>query len=147
MRRRHFLTAVLFALALAAIAAVAAASIAAAGNPSQPPGGVYTCAWIAQHPVEAAQAAVSCNGQAPPIVAGMVAPTFVAGPLGEVCQRIPSSNAVGKGVFAWTPSYYYSYQWYINGYLTQGGSPNYTWYVQNQGGTNVFWANGACQVE
>jgi hypothetical protein len=49
---------------------------------------------------------------------------------------VPASGQIGQGVFAWTPSYYTSYQWVAanNGYA----NPDYTWYVQRTNGTNAY---------
>jgi hypothetical protein len=128
---------------LAGVIGVGVTSSAAGAGTNGPPNGVYTCSWISAHPLEAAQAGVGCSSTPPLIVNGMVAPTFVAPraaaglaqPLSnEVCQRLPSSGQVGHGVFAWTPSYYYSNEWNINGYVAY----NYTWYIQKTDGTNVY---------
>lgn len=140
MSRRHVLAG---ALALFVTLAV---GIDAGGATSfnSPPGGVYTCAWIAANPTAAAQARVSCDATAPPIVAGTlpaasIAPLTTVSPFDtETCMTVPSSGTIGKGVFAWTPSYYYSYQWVgaNNGY----SGPNYTWYVEKEDGTVMYSA-------
>jgi hypothetical protein len=112
------------------------------GNAS-PPNGIYTCEWIADHPVQAARAGVTCSPTAPPLVPGAET-TFLnpasigrfgaASLLSTTCIRVPASGEVGQGVFAWYGGYPYTSYWDINGYF----DPDYTWYVQNLGGTNVY---------
>lgn len=122
---------------------------ASPGHREFPANGVYTCKWIAAHPVDAAAAGVSCSSTPPPVGAQDPIVPIPASLLGRspldftsspdsidsttVCFRLPTSGNVGTGVFAWTSGYPYSNYWDINGYIAY----NYTWYVQNIGGTNV----------
>lgn len=115
----------------------------ATATPSLPPNGVYTCAWIADHPADAASAGVTCSSQAPPIPPNSPStfpetlnPIAAVAPLDQtVCGRLPAGTTrVGEGVFAWTQFYVYSNYWDINGYVAY----NYTWYVQKTDGTNKF---------
>jgi hypothetical protein len=125
--------------------AIAAALIVqpaiAARSTQLPPGGVYTCAWIAAHPAEAAAASVSCSPQAPPVIPDASETTSIRlNPLlpdsTEYCGTIPAGGGkVGKGVWAWTPEYHYSNYWDIAA-LT--ANPYYTWYIQKVDGTNVY---------
>jgi hypothetical protein len=137
----------LFAIAaatvvFAGIVAVAGAGTRGAGTRDRafPPNGVYTCKWIEDHPVDAAAAGVTCSPTPPPVWAQdpmVFVPASVLGidtvQSGTHCFRLPASGYVGQGVFAWSSGYPYSYYWQINGYVAY----NYTWYVQNSGGTNV----------
>ncbi|MEA2494888.1 MAG: hypothetical protein QOJ29_2799 [Thermoleophilaceae bacterium] len=122
------------------LVATAGAYGAGGGVRANPPNGIYTCDWIANHPTAAAAAGVSCSSTPPPISAQdpmviLPASTFGRDTLdsGTYCFRLPTSGYVGKGVFAWTAGYPYSQSWSIIGYVAY----DYTWYVQNSGGTNV----------
>lgn len=131
----------LFAFATACVAAIAAlamaASLASAGTifPT-PPGGVYTCAWISANPQAAAAAQVTCDPAVFFSAASGSATTSQGAssvrPLSSGCQYLPTTGAVGKGVFAWT-----GYKSAVTNWNWSGlnGAPNYTWYVQTTGGT------------
>jgi hypothetical protein len=127
-------------LVVAALPLFAGAGLAATGSrPQLPPNGVYTCAWIGSHPAAAAEARVTCD----PTVffsASLGASNDAMSPLSSGCQVLPTSGAVGKGVWAWT-AYRYSHYFAFAGI---NSFPNYTWYVQNTGGT-VDWGNIADQ--
>lgn len=102
-----------------------------ARGPLMPPGDVYTCPWIAAHPVEAAEARVSCD---PRFFAEVGSPTTALlgafAPADSGTAWVPASGYVGQGVFAWT-SYKYTNDW---GWYAEASFPNdYTWYVQKPG--------------
>lgn len=138
----------LFVLCLAGLVSSAALLIGSASGEvgsrgsASPPDGIYTCEWIADHPVEAVRAGVTCSRTPPPVVPG--ADTMFVNPasigrtgtasLLSTCFRLPASGSVGQGVFAWSSGYPYTSYWDINVYF----APDYTWYVQNVGGTNVY---------
>ena len=157
--------AVLAAVALAACCCMSEAQ--GSSLTALPPGGVYTCAWIAANPTAATLVRVSCNpsGVNP---GSAVTPADVAAvtPLGTGCQRVPSAGAIGHLVYASTTPEYSSswswssssrdepFYWYIKhtdgsnqayGYsLVAGGGlgvpPNvYYWEVQNQGADARYW--------
>lgn len=126
-------------LVLATTAIVASAALAAGPGKGQvlPPGGIYTCAWIAAHPTEATLARVSCNSDmvnpgssvspaevAAADLANASSPSTI---LGSGCPRVPSSGAIGQGVWARTAGDYYSSFW-----EWPAGSQNgyYTWYIK-----------------
>lgn len=95
---------------------------------AQPPDGVYTCAWIADHAVEAAAARVSCDPTPPKRF------NFGFAPDASGCQYLPGPNTkVGQGVFTWSTFEYANY-WDINSIF----AADYTWYVQKTDGTNVY---------
>jgi len=127
--------------ALSSFGLVAAAAGHAASGGHLPPGGVYTCAWIAGHPADAAAASVSCDSQPPPIVpdgsgTSLARRNSLLPDSMEVCGSLPAGGGkVGKGVWAWTPEYHYSNYWDI-GIAT--AAPYYTWYIQKVDGTNVY---------
>jgi hypothetical protein len=128
-----------------ALCAIVGSGLASARPGSQtPPGGVYTCAWINAHPQAAAAAQVTCD---PSVFAtaiassglggfstGLASPTMQASPPSPDgldstgCQDVPTSGAVGQGVFAWT-SFKYSTYWQWAQY-DNGGSASYTFYIQ-----------------
>jgi hypothetical protein len=92
-----------------------------------PSDGVYTCSWIAAHPVQAAEALVSCDPRWRPDFVPPESPETYAH-----CHWIPSgSERVGQGVFTWS---HYEYAHYYDISATWGGY--YTWYVQKTDGTN-----------
>lgn len=98
----------------------------------RPPGGVYTCEWIADHPVEAAIAMVSCSPTPPSRPFGfapLASPETYAH-----CHRIPTEGNVGHNVFAWS---HYEYASYYD--INSNSAGYYTWYVQKTDGT-VSWS-------
>lgn len=124
------------ALVLSASLAVSSGVASAARTDPSPPGGVFTCEWIAAHPVSAAKARVTCDlatflAAAPPAISGTVLP------FSQGCASVPSSGSVGQGVFAWS-SYQYSTFW---GWYAFSSPANYTWYVQTSGGSTQAWGN------
>jgi hypothetical protein len=125
-------------LVIAAVVAAAAASVAQAAGP---PGGVYTCRWIAANPAAAAAAQVSCGVSSPAATTSSVSPLAPgAQPFAIGCQRVPGSGSVGQGVFAWSAfEYAGSWSWSVYG-NPQVISP-YTWYLQKTNGTN--YAHGS----
>lgn len=94
------------------------------GRGSSPPGGVFTCEWIAAHPAAAAAARVTCD-PATFFAATATAISAPATPLSQGCASVPSSGNVGQGVFAWS-SYEYSTFW---GWYAFNSPADYTWYV------------------
>lgn len=126
------------------VAAVAAVSASAGGSAGTPPGDVYTCSWISQHPAEAAAAGVTCDpvvffmetGPASQVGAAPVddGPTITASP-DNLCNWIPAQpTLVGQGVYAWS-NYEYADYWNFAAY----SSPyNYEWYLQKLDGTNQY---------
>ena len=128
----------LVAVVVAAMA-VALPAGAKTGVPAHgyPPNGVYTCEWIAAHPTEATLARVSCNpdmtnpgssvSPADVAAADLANRSFRSGTmLGSGCPRVPSSGAIGQGVFASTsPEYSSFWQW-------PAGSQHgyFTWYIK-----------------
>jgi len=136
LSRRSGAGSVVVALAVTA-ALVASVSVAsAAGREPAPPGGVFTCEWIAAHPSAAAAARVTCD---PTTFFAATAPSSSAArlPLSQGCASVPSSGSVGQGVFAWS-SYQYSTFW---GWYAFNSPANYTWYVQTSGGSTQAWGN------
>ena len=138
-RRYHrvaFLLLVVTGLAGMALFSTAPSMAGKSRGPLMPPGNVYTCPWIAAHPVEAAEARVSCDsglfeevGSPTTALFGSFAPA--GGPI-----WVPASGYVGQGVFAWSAYKYSNYwEWYA-----EASFPNdYTWYVQKPGDiTKVF---------
>lgn len=129
-------------LVVAATAALSSAPPVLGG----PPKGVWTCDYIASHPIEAALASVSCSPKAPPahgngpFMPSALDQTFTpdvsAGILSNGCNEVPLNAYVGQGVFAWTPEYYYANVWSFDA-LT-GPPEHYTWYIQKTNGQNVF---------
>lgn len=139
------LTAIICAAIVAAVAATAAsAGGSAASALLAPPGNVYTCSWIAEHPAAAAAAGVTCDpavffmetGPASQVGAAQIddGPTLTASP-DSLCNHIPGGGVlVGKGVYAWSN---YEYTDYWNFFGVQ--SPyNYEWYLQKLDGTNQY---------
>lgn len=147
MLSRSFRIALLTGVSSVVVAAVIAPFALGGGakdrQPATPPGGIYTCDWIAAHPAEAARAGVTCSPVPPPVMPGadstLVDPTSIgrvaSGPdsLLYTCFRLPSSGEVGQGVWAWSNGYPYTSYWDINSYFAH----DYHWYIQNVGGTNV----------
>ena len=134
---------------VAACATVAASLFAIAANasgsiqPASPPNGVYTCTWIAAHPLAASQARVSCDQSAfasgvPLTTAGIGAGSFAPDSIDATgCQYVPAAGTVGKGVFAWS-TYEYANHWNYSG----SNSPaDYTWYLQHTDGSNYVSGN------
>jgi len=135
---------------IVAVATAAALSVtlgtgtASPASPASPPGGVYTCAWIAANPESAAQAHVTCDPSvfknamtaqaAPPSPAQTMTPTVVpcASP-----YYVPNGARVGQGVFAWSDYFNTTYFAWKGIY-----SPaNYTWYIQGADGINYVHAS------
>jgi hypothetical protein len=136
-------------LASAVVGAVAAfvsgsPSVASTGQGLMPPGGVYTCAWIAEHPVEAAAAQVSCDpGMFTPTGKPTLARTYAFfSPFASGCHYQPFDGGwIGQGVFTWT-SYKYTnwWQWYEERPVNyQDPNHDYTWYVQRTDGTSAAY--------
>ena len=132
--------------ALVMVAVLSAGKVSraqAGGSGALPPNGVYTCDWIATHPAAAVRAGVTCSPIPPPVVSdALVTPVdpSAAGrsgvhALSTTCYSLPAVGAVGKGVFAWSSGYPYTSYWDIN---VETSPPDYTWYIQNAGGTNVY---------
>ncbi len=97
-----------------------------------PPNGVYTCSWIAQHPVEAAQALVSCDPEGPVQVPG-VRPFGGDMPDAQGCQFVPNGGgAVGQWVYAWS-QYEYANYWSWGPAVIQ----QFHWYIQKTNGDIV----------
>lgn len=130
---------------LAAGLAAVAVQTATAASPSGPPDGVWTCEWIAAHPVDAARAQVSCV--TPVSSMALVTPTVLSSPqpasaassaavAAQGCEQIPlDGTRVGRGVFAWG-QYWNATHW---GFGAQWSPPvDYTWYVQRIDGVNVM---------
>lgn len=135
------LTAIICAAIVAAATAVSAsAGSSAASARLTPPGDVYTCSWISQHPAEAATAGVTCDpvvffmetGPASQVGAAQVddGPATMTA-TGNLCNWIPASpTLVGQGVYAWS-NYEYADYWNFAAY----SSPyNYEWYLQKLDG-------------
>lgn len=106
-------------------------------SPLKPPGNVYTCPWIAEHPREAEQAGVSCDearfSAASLHISSKVYPFM--DPLDSGCHYYPFDGSwIGQGVFVWT-SYKYSdwWQWYEELPVNGTSAHDYTWYVQKPG--------------
>lgn len=129
----------------ASLVAVALASprpSVASNRPLSPPGNVYTCPWIAEHPREAELARVSCD---PGNFMKIGRPTFALAldsfaPFDSGSAWVPGPSAnekVGQGVFAWT-SYKYTNYW--GWYAWVQSSNDYTWYIQKPG--NITKAYG-----
>jgi hypothetical protein len=99
-----------------------------------PVDGVYTCGWIAEHPIEAAQAMVSCTPTPPRnlVLGNSVGPLSVE--TYPHCHYLPEVGKVGQGVFAWS-HYEYAYRYDINAFY----AGYYTWYIQKTDGTNQYW--------
>lgn len=111
----------------------------ASNDPLRPPGNVYTCPWIAEHPVEAAQARVTCDpGFFTPTPFPSPAFTYDSmTPQASGCSYQPPSGWIGQGVFTWTSFKYTNWwQWYEELPLNPNDpTHDYTWYVQRQNGT------------
>jgi hypothetical protein len=152
-RRASALCVVTTALILIAIAAPTRLLAAQGPSPLRPPGNVYTCEWIEAHPLEAAEARVTCDS-------GTFSGSFFVplgtpslGPDATGCNWIPNSGYVGQGVFAWT-SYKYTSVW--DWYPNPTGTQDYTWYMQTQSATvdfdrentndHLLWFNGATNI-
>jgi hypothetical protein len=134
------------AVVLVTAAVTASAAIADSGGSSQslPPGGVYTCDWIASYPTEATLARVSCNSDmtnpgsavspADVAAADLGSGAFSATMFGSGCFRVPSSGAIGQGVFASTPpEYTVRWEWpagSLSGY--------YTWYIKKNSDDSTY---------
>jgi hypothetical protein len=138
-RRIALLT--LFAGSLAATAMMGTTTSLASTSkaPLAPPGNVFTCDWIAEHPNEAARARVSCDGgpfmPAPsPTRAVRTRAYRLFSPLDVGCGHVPNSGKVGQGVFAWT-TYKYTNYWDWNAVTFD--PTNYTWYIQKPGNITV----------
>lgn len=140
-RKGRLIAALAVAMVLASVSAVSANSAVAAKHPSLPPGGVYTCDWIAAHPSEAALARVSCD---PAVFMAALSEaqsrdaSVTSAPMGVQstgCQWLPSQfGSVGQGVFAWS-TYQYSTHWSWRGLFSPA---NYTWYLQVGGSTYTY---------
>jgi hypothetical protein len=133
------------ALALAVLvfssAALAARGPAAKRPPSGgPPGGVWTCDYIAAHPTDAAAALVSCDGRNPGGAGTTASPLAPSSPdFTDVppCKYVPlGGGKVGQGVFAWSDLHYMNYFSYAPDVVE-----SFTWYVQKQDGTNIQSGN------
>jgi len=142
--RRSHRAAVLFLVtaSLIAMALLSASPSLASKRPLRPPGNVYTCPWIADHPVEAAQARVTCDPDAF-MQTGLPTLALALGsfaPFDTGSAWVPGADQyVGQGVFAWT-SYKYTNWW---GWYAGYANPNthdYTWYIQKPG--NITKAYG-----
>lgn len=109
-----------------------------------PPTGVWTCDYIASHPVEAAVALVSCDPRGPivmPEVNTQSAPlTTSAAPAVEdvqPCKSVPLDGTyVSRGVFAWSDLHYFNRYSYAPAVIQ-----TFTYYVQRQDGVNVQWGS------
>jgi hypothetical protein len=113
---------------------VGTAAGAGSRPPGGPPGGVWTCAYIAAHPAEAAAALVSCDARGPVTVPGVTpAVTSSVNAAATPCARVPASGDVSQGVFAWMQSYPYFNYFSYSPSVTQ----LFTYYVQKQNGQNV----------
>ena len=99
------------AVALCASLVGSSGVASAAGKVPSPPGGVFTCEWIAAHPVGAAKARVTCD-LATFLAAATPAVSQPVLPFSQGCASVPSSGSVGQGVFAWS-SYQYSTFWVV----------------------------------
>jgi hypothetical protein len=124
---------------LSAVALLGASPASASNKPLMPPGNVYTCPWIAAHPVEAELAQVSCDPG--DFMSSSLPASALAGdsfsPLEDGEGWVPSSGYIGQGVFAWT-SYKYTvyWAWFPD---VSFSTWDYTWYVQKPGNiTKVF---------
>lgn len=124
------------AVALCASLVGSSGVASAAGKVPSPPGGVFTCEWIAAHPVGAAKARVTCD-LATFLAAATPAVSQPVLPFSQGCASVPSSGSVGQGVFAWS-SYQYSTFW---GWYAFSSPADYTWYVQTSGGSTQAWGN------
>jgi hypothetical protein len=124
-------SAVALLASVVAMTTIAAATASAAS--SRPPNGVYTCAWIAAHPAEAAQARVTCDPS--------VFSTAMSSPLDTIdsngCWDVPDyPNRISPGVYAWS-AWEYSNQW--SWYPHWGPPVDYTYYIQKPGPTTVLY--------
>lgn len=102
---------------------------ASAGSKSAfPPNGVYTCPWITKNPTAATLARVSCSedmtnpgSTVTPSEAAESEVTLMA----NGCQRVPSSGAIGPGVYAAT-TFEYSKAWI---WTNASQFQEYWWYI------------------
>lgn len=142
-RSRRAAVLLLIAGSLIGMALVSTGSAVASKGPLRPPGNVYTCPWIAEHPVEAAQARVSCDpGEFMKTGRPSLAQVFGSfSPLEDGSAWVPGPHdyeKIGQGVFSWT-SYKYTNWWGWYGWGPQTMSFYYTWYVQKPGNiTKVY---------
>ncbi len=127
----------LVVLAACAAGAALAAGVASADRAKLPPNGVYTCKWIAAHPLAAAQARVTCDASV--FFAAMSSP--ISGPSAAIlaspdsidstgCWYIPAGARISPGVYAWSAwEYANDWSWFAN----FGPPVDYTWYIQKSG--------------
>jgi hypothetical protein len=105
-----------------------------------PPGGVYTCSWIASHPDAAAQAGVTCSRTPPPDISAL---TQLVSPMSWGCNRLPASGYIGQGVYAWNTEWHNVSSTNPNSkiYWLLGSPIDYTWYMKRSI-DNYSWALG-----
>jgi hypothetical protein len=136
---------ILITLALAALVAPSTALAGGARKPG-PPKGIWTCDYIASHPIEAAAALVSCDGLVPAAAPGMnpaasvdagVAPAGPDYTDAPPCKYVPLGGGyVSKGVFAWSDLHYFNYFSYSPAVIE-----SFTYYIQKTNGVNVQWGD------
>jgi hypothetical protein len=130
-------------LAIVAVAIVVAVPTASARDSAsaRPPHNVYTCNWIAHHPIAARRALVTCRARPPVVLPAAITQLTTFTPFtatAQGCTFVPLNGGyIGNGVFAWT-NYEYSNYW---NWSPQKGSPpsDYTWYLQNTNGVNYAY--------
>ena len=89
------------AVALCASLVGSSGVASAAGKVPSPPGGVFTCEWIAAHPVGAAKARVTCD-LATFLAAATPAVSQPVLPFSQGCASVWGGGGAGSGVFAWS---------------------------------------------
>jgi len=133
---------------VASIFAVSAALAPASGSkPATPPGGVYTCGWIAANPTSATLARVSCSPDmvnpgssvSPSEAATLAGPDSVDS---NGCQAVPSSGYIGHNVWAAT-SYQYTTAW---SWTAGSAHETFTWYIKKTDDTTQVWGFGSGDV-